>query len=136
MLDDEAGIQTNQVKKGHDGWPGWLEVSGFDVELSGIVQGAGELKQVVCETGVQVGRGGRDATNIKPKSTGQVAQGAGELRRIGLPKRRARWMRSRECNKNHSKKYEVGWPESGFRPAIQLRPSVWAKLRTEDGDQP
>ena len=30
-------------------------MSGFDFELSGIVQGAGELKQVVCETDVQVG---------------------------------------------------------------------------------
>ena len=55
MLDDEAEIQTDQLKTCQVGWPGWLEMSGFDFEFSGIVQGAGELKQVVCETDVQVG---------------------------------------------------------------------------------
>ena len=54
-FDDEAEIQTHQLKKCQIGWPGRLEMSGFDFELSGIVQGAGELKQVVCETDVQVG---------------------------------------------------------------------------------
>ena len=111
-------------------------MSGFDFELPGIAQGTGELKHMVCETDVQIGRGGRDATHIKSKSTDQVAQGARELRKIGLPKHRKSWMRSWGSNGNHVKKYQVGLPESGFRPAIQLRPCVWAKLRTEDGDQP
>ena len=55
VLDDEAEIQTNQLKKCQVGWPGWLEMSGFDFELSGIAQGAGERTHVVCETDVQVG---------------------------------------------------------------------------------
>ena len=55
MLDDEAEMQTNRIKQRQVGRPGWLEMSGFDFELSGIVQGAGELKQVVCETDIQVG---------------------------------------------------------------------------------
>ena len=71
-----------------------------------------------------------------PKVPAKLRRERGDYEKIGLPKRRTSWMRSRGCNENHAKKYQVGWPESGFRPAIQLRPCVWAKLRTEDGDQP
>ena len=40
----------------------------------------------------------------------------------------------REIQTSLANKYQVGWPEKEIRAAIQLRPSVLAKLHPERGD--
>ena len=96
---------------------------------------SGEPKEIARVTAEQVGWGGGGTTKITPKSIGQVAQGVGELSKIGLPYRGTSWMRRRRCKQFLAKKDQVGLPKSSFRLAIQLGHCILVKLRTEDGDQ-
>ena len=73
--------------------------------------------------------------NQVKKVPAKLRKERGNYTKLCLPNRGASWMRRRGYKQNRANKYQIGWPESSFRFAIQLGHCILVKLRTEDGDQ-